>query len=69
MTDRQGPVSCLPGKGGSLHSFSMAVYAGPTAEFEVRMPRWWSRRHTVTTALAIAVVLVWVLVVYMVFLE
>jgi hypothetical protein len=22
MTDRQGPVSCVPGKGGSLHSFS-----------------------------------------------
>ena len=33
------------------------------------MPRWWSRHHTVTVALSIAVVLIWALVIYKLFLD
>ena len=54
------PCALLPGR---------PYHRGPTVDFEVTMPLRWSRQHTVTVALAIAVVLIWALAIYKVFLD
>ena len=48
---------------------SWGLTTGGRLDFEVMVPQRWTRQHTVTVALAIAVVLIWALVVYKVFRE